>query len=72
MLGYNKLASLVGLHVTLAQIMPSFSKLQWLDISHNHLTTLDYDFKELPLLRTLYLHCNYLFDMNNLVQLARL
>lgn len=71
-LGYNKLASIAGLHNTLTQIMPNFSKLQWLDLSHNHLTLLDYNFQELPLVRTLYLHCNYLYDMNNLSQLAKL
>lgn len=52
--------------------MPNFSNLQWLDISHNHLEALDYDFKEMPKLRTLYMHCNYLYDMNNLCKLRHL
>jgi Leucine-rich repeat (LRR) protein len=71
-LGYNKLKSIATFGTIVPQIMPSFAKLQWLDISHNHLETLDYDFKTVPLLRTLYLHCNYLFDMNNLIKLSNL
>lgn len=71
-LGYNKLGSITNLGTTLDMIMPCFEKLQWLDLSHNHLETLDYNFKGLPLLRTLYLHCNYLFDMNNLTVLSHL
>ena len=50
--------------------MPSHTNLQWLDISHNYLQHLDYDFKHYPLLRTLYIHSNYLYDLNDLNQLS--
>ena len=49
--------------------MPEHVNLQWLDISHNYLQHLDYDFSHYPHLRTVYLHCNFLYDFNDLAKL---
>lgn len=50
--------------------MPNCYSLQWLDLSHNYLERLDYGFKEFPQLKSLYLHCNYLYDLNDFTQLS--
>jgi Leucine-rich repeat (LRR) protein len=46
------------------------ANLQWLDLSHNYLEKLDYDFADFVHLRTLYLHCNFLYDLNDFTQLS--
>lgn len=33
---------------------------------------IDYDFKDVPQLKVLYLHCNYIYDMNVLKKLDHL
>lgn len=43
--------------------MEDCNKLQWIDLSHNYLTKLNYNFSDFPNLKSLYLHCNYLYDM---------
>lgn len=52
--------------------MTTFQNLQWIDLSHNYLETLDYDFQDIPQLKMLYLHCNYIYDMNQLKKLQHL
>lgn len=66
MLGYNKLRELTGIDTVLSSIMDNLSNLQWIDLSHNYLTTLDYAFPDFPNLKTLYIHCNYLADLSEL------
>ena len=44
--------------------------LQWVDLSHNYLMNLDYDFADFPNIKTLYLHCNYLHSFDELVKLT--
>ena len=63
MLGYNKIRELTGLYNILDGIMENPRQLQWIDISHNYLTSLDYDFADFPHLKTIYLHCNYISDL---------
>lgn len=46
-------------------------KLQWIDLSHNYLVDLDLDFSVLSHLSSLYLHCNYIKDLNQFVNLSR-
>jgi len=41
----------------------------WVDLSHNFLETLDYDFSDFPNLKSLYLHANYIYDLNELLKL---
>jgi len=63
MLGYNKLRELNGLNTVLGSIMNKLTDLQWIDLSHNYLVTLDYNFSDFPILKTLYLHCNFICDL---------
>lgn len=46
--------------------------LQWIDLSHNYLQKLDYDFVDFPNLKTLYLHCNYLYSFDELLKISAL
>jgi Leucine-rich repeat (LRR) protein len=46
--------------------------LAWIDLSHNLLTEIDYDFKDFAKVRTLYLHCNYFNNLTELVKLQHL
>jgi Leucine-rich repeat (LRR) protein len=50
--------------------MWDISKLGWVDLSHNLIERLDFDFSNLPNLKSLYLHCNYLYDLKDLLQLS--
>ena len=72
MLGYNKLRELSGLYNSLEGIMQNPKQLQWIDISHNYLTHLDYYFSDFPHLKTLYLHCNFIADMGELEKIRHL
>lgn len=78
-LSYNKLRSIKDFYVKIDIVFPEVKNLRWIDLSHNQLVSLDYvraslikDFKDLPLLRTLYLHCNFLKDFAELQKLAHL
>lgn len=66
MLGYNKIRELNGLDSILNSVMESAHNLQWIDVSHNYLISIDYNFAHFPHLKTLYLHSNYLFDLAEL------
>jgi Leucine-rich repeat (LRR) protein len=72
MLGYNKIRELTGLNTVLDGIMDNARHLQWIDISHNYLVTLDYSFEDFPHLKTLYLHCNFVADLAQLDKLKHL
>ena len=47
------------------------SRLQWIDLSHNHIVDINLDFSVLTELKSLYLHCNYIKDMNELCSLSQ-
>lgn len=48
----------------LEDVMWSHEKLLWIDLSNNYLVTIDEDLAGcFPLLKTLYLHGNYMMDM---------
>lgn len=64
-LSYNKIRELRNFESVISYVMPDHKNLQWVDLSHNYLQRLDYDFQDYPQLRTLYLHCNYLYDLND-------
>lgn len=55
----------------MSSIMEDFKGLQWIDLSHNYLTNLDYDFNDFTMLKTIYLHCNYLADFTELEKLSK-
>ena len=71
-LSYNKLRAIQEFGTVIDSVMPNFKSLQWVDLSHNYLEVIDYDFKEVPALRTLYLHCNYIHDLSHLKKLEHL
>jgi len=61
----NFLQSIKGLGNVLNEVMWASSRLLWIDLSHNHLTTLDEDFaSHFPVVKTVYLHANYIADMS--------
>lgn len=70
-LSYNKIGSVAALPEVLPSVMLDGFKLQWVDLSHNYLVDLDLDFSLLPDLSSLYLHCNYIKDLNQFVNLSR-
>lgn len=72
MLGYNKLRELSGLNLAMGSMMQDITNLQWIDVSHNYLTTLDYNFEHFPKLKTLYIHCNFIVDLAELEKLKPL
>jgi len=51
--------------------MYDYSKLQWIDLAHNHIIQIDLDFSLLVDLKSLYLHCNYIKDMNEMCHLNK-
>lgn len=71
MLCYNKIRELKNFEPIISFVMPNHKELQWLDLSHNYLQKLDYDFADFKQLRTLYLHCNFLYDLNDFAQLSK-
>lgn len=57
----------------LEDVMWNREKLLWIDLSNNYLTTIDEDLaKEFPLLKTLYLHGNYMMDMQVILKFREL
>ena len=57
----------------LEDVMWNREKLLWIDLSNNYLTTIDEDLaKEFPLLKTLYLHGNYMMDMQVITKFREL
>jgi Leucine-rich repeat (LRR) protein len=70
LLCYNKIRSLQSFEPVIEFVMPECKNLQWIDLSHNYLEKLDYNFQGFPQLRTLYLHCNYLADLNDFAALS--
>lgn len=47
-------------------VLYDLHKLQWIDLSHNYIEKIDYDFKEFSVLKTLYLHENYISELEDL------
>lgn len=46
-------------------------RLLWIDLSHNYLTTIDEDIAtHFPLVKTLYLHANYIADMSQILKFS--
>lgn len=66
MLGYNKIRELTGLNTVLSTIMEKIQSIRWIDISHNYIVSLDYAFEHFPKLTTLYIHCNFIYDIAEL------
>ena len=67
----NELRSLVGMAETLEAVMWHSKNLLWLDLSYNFLTTIDEDLLEFPELKTLYLHGNYISNLEQTKKLQQ-
>lgn len=65
----NEIRSIEGLPSVLLDVMWNSERLQWLDLSYNYLETIDLDLLAFRNLKTLYLHGNYI---NNLEETKKL
>ena len=65
-LSYNQLRSLesANFYNIVNSIMFNCKNLAWIDLSHNYLQDLNYDFSDFPNLKSLYLHVNVIADFN--------
>jgi Leucine-rich repeat (LRR) protein len=64
--------TIASFYPILDSVLYDLKRLQWVDLSHNYLERLDYDFQEIPDLKTLYLHENYLFEISDLEKVESL
>ncbi|XP_073346320.1 leucine-rich repeat-containing protein 51-like [Pagrus major] len=71
-LSNNSIADLVGLQYTLSHFLAQPSKLGWLDLSFNKITSIDPVLCELTELRVLYLHGNAIWNLSEVDQLGEL
>ena len=72
-LGYNKIRSVAGIVKVVRELAPrALDTLQWLDLQHNYLITIPPEIAEFSQLKVLYLHSNYIADMNQFTVLAPL
>lgn len=62
----NKIPDLTGFYNIVDQVMVSCDNLRWIDLSHNTFSKLTTDFGRFAQLRSLYLHCNKIRDMEEL------
>ena len=56
----------------LEDVMWNSQNLQWIDLSYNYLETIDQEILKFPHLRTLYLHCNYISNLEEVRKLQDL
>lgn len=68
----NELRTLKGLSNVLNDVMWNFSQLQWIDLSYNYLETIELDILDFPQLKTLYLHGNYISNLEETRKLGQL
>lgn len=76
-LGYNQIYSITGLADNLMKIrgIPStfLQDLMWIDLQHNNISTIPRaEFEQIPNLKSLYLHRNYIKDLKELENLNHL
>ena len=69
-LNNNEIRTIAGFDDVLEKVMYDWHNLCWIDLSHNFMVRLDFNFgKFCPELITLYLHCNY---FNSLKEIKKL
>jgi Leucine-rich repeat (LRR) protein len=72
MLNNNEIRSINSLLPTLEVVMNFPSKLKWLDLSFNYLTKIESEILNFPELKTLYLHGNYIYQLEEARKLGNL
>lgn len=72
LLNNNEIRTISGLLPTLEVVMNMPSKLKWLDLSFNYLTKIEPDILNFPELKTLYLHGNYIYQLDEVKKLSEL
>jgi hypothetical protein len=70
LLNNNELRSIDKLYSTLELVMNFPSKLKFLDLSFNYLTTIDSEILNFMELKTLYLHGNYIYQLEEVKKLS--
>jgi len=71
-LNNNELRTAMGLRNILDSVMWEPSKLEWLDLSYNYLQRIEPEILEFPNLKTLYLHGNYIANLEEVKKLQDL
>jgi hypothetical protein len=69
-LSYNNIESLNGFIDIVSRVVISPAHLGWIDLSHNRLTVLSVDLASFPVLKSLYLHANYISDLKEVRKLC--
>jgi hypothetical protein len=76
----NELKSISNIHIVLNEIIPDLTfysvkskieLIQWIDISRNHLTEVHYDILQLPFLKILYMHGNFIQEIEKVEPLTK-
>lgn len=68
-LNNNEIRTIVGLRSILDSVMWEPSRLEWLDLSYNFLEKIEFELLEFPNLKTLYLHGNYISNLEEVKKL---
>jgi Leucine-rich repeat (LRR) protein len=71
-LNNNQIRSIKGLNDVLQFVMFSPQKLEWLDLSYNYLQNIDKELLNFPNLKTVYLHGNYIQNLEEARKLQEL
>ena len=71
-LNNNEVRTLCNLRTTLDFVMWNPQNLEWLDISYNYLDKIEPEILQFPCLKTLYLHGNYISNLEEVKKLQDL
>lgn len=69
----NEFRTVVGLSTILKDVMWNSPRLQWIDLSYNYLERIEDEIvQNFPCLKTLYLHGNYILNVEEVKKLGGL
>jgi Leucine-rich repeat (LRR) protein len=71
-LNNNEIRTIIGLRNVLESVMWEPFRLEWLDLSYNFLVKIEPELLEFPNLKTLYLHGNYISNLEEVKKLQDL
>jgi len=60
----NEIRTIATLPSVLEDVMYNSQNLIWIDLSYNYLETIEADLLQFPLLKTLYMHGNYISNLD--------